>query len=52
MSDVLIYITQDETSKLRDKGYLEWSDNDGKYVTTGAGDGLIRSLLKDSGVFK
>jgi hypothetical protein len=52
VSDVLVYITMDEASQLRDSGYIEWSDNDNKFVTTGAGDGLIRGLLKDCGVLK
>jgi len=52
MSDILIYVTQDEASKLSDQGYIEWLDDEGKFVTTGAGDGLIRRLLKDAGVLK
>jgi len=50
MSGILVYLTQDEASKLNDKGYVEWSDDRHGYITTGAGDNLFRILLKEAGV--
>ena len=49
MTEIKIYLTKDEASKLSDRGYIEWSDNDNSFVTTGVWDSIIRRLLKEGG---